>query len=193
MTNSRFDQTPQQIRSYQGQQPRLGARVWVDPSALLIGDVILGDDASIWPMSVVRADMHFIRIGARTSIQDGSVLHITHAGPYNPEGWPLHIGADCTIGHKAVLHGCQLADRVLVGIGSIVLDGAVIEQDVVIGANSLVPPGKRLESGFLYLGSPARKVRPLSDRELDFFCYSANNYVTLKDRHIHEHAQRGSA
>jgi carbonic anhydrase/acetyltransferase-like protein (isoleucine patch superfamily) len=166
--------------------PRLGARVLVDPSAVVIGDVVIGDDSSVWPMSVVRGDMHRIRIGARTSIQDSSVLHITHAGPFNPDGFPLTIGNDVTVGHRVVLHGCTVGNRVLVGMGAIVMDGAVIEDEVVIGANTLVPPGKVLESGHLYMGSPAKKIRPITDKEREFFTYGAGNYVRLKDKHIAE-------
>jgi carbonic anhydrase/acetyltransferase-like protein (isoleucine patch superfamily) len=176
--------SPENIRSHQSKRPTLGKRVFIDPSALVIGDVSVSDDVSIWPMTVVRGDMHSIRIGSRTSIQDASVLHITHAGPYNPGGWPLSIGEDCTVGHKATLHGCSIGNRVLIGIGSIVLDGANIEDDVVVGANTLVPPGKTLKSGYLYLGSPARQIRKLSSQEMEYFIYSAANYVKLKDQHI---------
>src|SRR5690606_30463904 len=153
------------IRTYRNRTPRLGERVFVDASAVLIGDIELGADSSVWPLAVIRADMHRIRIGARTSIQDGSVLHITHAGPYNPDGYPLTIGDEVTVGHKVTLHGCTLGNRILVGMGAIVMDGVVVEDEVVIGAGSLVPPGKRLESGYLYVGSPAKAVRPLSDEE----------------------------
>ncbi|RDE18882.1 gamma carbonic anhydrase family protein [Motiliproteus coralliicola] len=174
------------IRSYQGMTPKLGQRVLVDPSAVVLGDVEIGDDSSIWPLVVVRGDMHRIRIGARTSIQDGSVLHITHAGPYNPDGFPLIIGSDVTVGHQAMLHGCTIGDRVLVGMGAMVMDGAVVEDDVVIGAGSLVPPGKTLESGHLYVGRPAKQVRKLTDKEMSFFTYTAGNYVKLKDKHLSE-------
>jgi carbonic anhydrase/acetyltransferase-like protein (isoleucine patch superfamily) len=174
------------IRTYQGLTPQLGERAFVDASAVVIGDVQLGDDSSVWPLVTIRGDMHRIRIGARTSVQDGSVLHITHAGPFNPDGYPLEIGDDVTIGHKALLHGCSVGSRVLIGMGSIVMDGAVIEDDVVLGAGSLVPPGKRLESGYLYVGSPVKQARALSDKEKAFFTYSAANYVKLKDLHIAE-------
>lgn len=177
------------IRSYQGMRPQLGARAFVDASAVVIGDVVLGEDASVWPMAVVRGDMHHIRIGARSSVQDGSVLHITHAGPFNPDGYPLLIGDEVTIGHNVTLHGCTLGNRILVGMGSIVMDGAVVEDEVVIGAGSLVPPGKRLQSGYLYVGSPVKQARPLSDKELAFFAYSATNYVKLKELHLAEGAQ----
>lgn len=174
------------IRTYQNMTPKLGERVFVDPSSVVLGDVHLGDDCSVWPLVVIRGDMHRIRVGARCSIQDGSVLHITHAGPYNPDGYPLEIGDDVTIGHKALLHGCKLGSRILVGMGAIVMDGVVVDDEVIIAAGSLVPPGKHLESGYLYQGSPARKARPLSDKEKSFFSYTANNYVNLKNKHLAE-------
>lgn len=174
------------IRTYQQFTPQLGARVFVDPSAVVLGDVEIGDDSSVWPLVVIRGDMHSIRIGERTSVQDGCVLHITHAGPFNPSGYPLNIGDDVTVAHKVTLHGCSIGNRVLIGMGSIVMDGVVIEDEVVLGAGSLVPPGKRLVSGFLYMGSPAKQARPLSDKERSYFRYSADNYVRLKDQHLIE-------
>lgn len=171
---------------YQGTKPTLGDRVFVDSSAVVIGDVQIGEDSSVWPLTVIRGDMHRIRIGKRTSVQDGSVLHITHAGPFNPDGFPLIIGDEVTIGHKVMLHGCTLGSRILVGMGSTVMDGAVVEDDVIIGAGSLVPPGKVLESGYLYVGSPVKQARPLTDKERNFFSYTAGNYVKLKDQHIAE-------
>ena len=174
------------VRSHKGNTPEYGARVWVDPSALVIGDVVLGDDSSVWPMTVIRGDMHRIRIGARCSIQDGSVVHITHASDYNPGGWPTTLGDDVTVGHRALLHGCTIGSRVLVGMGSIIMDGAVVEDDVIIAAGCLVPPGKTLESGYLYVGSPCRQARPLTEKERSFFSYTAGNYVRLKDEHIRE-------
>lgn len=174
------------IRSFQGQRPQLGARVMVDEAAVVIGDVVLGDDSSVWPCVVIRGDMHKIRIGARTSVQDGSVLHITHASDYNPAGHPLIIGDEVTVGHSVCLHGCTIGNRVLIGIGSTILDGAVVEDEVVIGAGSLVPPGKRLESGFMYMGTPVKQIRPLKDSEKRFFAYSANNYVNLKNQYLNE-------
>ena len=174
------------IRPFQQHTPALGERAFVDRSAVVIGDVEIGADSSVWPLTVIRGDMHRIRIGARTSVQDGCVLHITHAGPFNPDGFPLLIGDDVTIAHKIMLHGCTVGNRVLIGMGSIVMDGAVIEDDVIVGAGSLVPPGKRLDSGFLYVGSPVRPVRALTDKEKAFFTYSAGNYVKLKDQHLAE-------
>lgn len=174
------------IRSFADKTPQLGQAVFVDPSAVVLGDVVLGDDCSVWPGAIIRGDMHRIRIGQRTSVQDGSVLHITHAGPYNPDGFPLLIGDDVTIGHKVLLHGCTLGSRILVGMGSIVMDGAVIEDEVILGAGSLVPANKTLESGYLYMGSPARQVRPLTEKERSFFSYTAGNYVRLKDQHLQQ-------
>lgn len=174
------------IRTYQSITPQLGERAFVDASAVVIGDVEIGEDSSVWPLTVIRGDMHRIRIGKRTSVQDGSVLHITHAGPFNPDGFPLIIGDEVTIGHKVMLHGCTLGSRILVGMGSTVMDGAVVEDDVIIGAGSLVPPGKVLESGFLYVGSPVKQARPLTDKERNFFSYTAGNYVKLKDQHLAE-------
>ena len=171
------------IRTFQNIMPELGNAVYVDESAVVIGDVVLGDDCSVWPQAVIRGDMHHIRIGKRTSIQDGSVLHITHASSYNEAGWPLTIGDDVTIGHRAILHGCTIGNRILIGNGAIVMDGAVIEDEVIIGANALVPPGKHLESGFLYVGSPCKPARPLSEKERSFFLYTAANYVKLKDQY----------
>jgi carbonic anhydrase/acetyltransferase-like protein (isoleucine patch superfamily) len=182
----KHNNNPLSIRSYRGIKPQIGPRVFIDPTAVIIGDVIIGEDSSLWPYAVARGDMHRIRIGARTSIQDGTVLHITHASDFNPAGYPLIIGDDVTVGHSVNLHGCTIGNRVLVGIGSTVLDGAIVEDDVVIGAGTLVPPGKRLESGFLYVGSPCKQARPLKDSEKQFFKYSANNYVKLKDTHIAE-------
>lgn len=174
------------IRSYKGMQPRLDESVFVDPTAVIIGDVGIGRDSSVWPYAVIRGDMHRIRIGERVSVQDGSVLHITHASSYNPDGFPLTIGSDVTIGHQATLHGCTVHDRVLVGMKAMVMDGAVIESEVILGAGAVVPPGKRLASGFVYMGSPARAVRAITEKERGFFAYTAANYVRLKDSYREE-------
>ncbi len=172
------------IRIYNEILPQCGSRVFVDPSAVVIGDVHLADDCSVWPHAVIRGDMHHIRIGARTSVQDGSVLHITHASSFNPGGYPLIIGEDVTIGHQVLLHGCTIGSRVLIGMASIVMDGAHIDDNVILGAGSLVPPGKYLESGYLYVGRPAQQVRALTEQEITFFTYTAGNYVRLKDNYL---------
>ncbi|PWK52810.1 gamma carbonic anhydrase family protein [Pleionea mediterranea] len=172
------------IRSFENYTPELGKRVFVDPTALVVGQVSIGDDSSIWPMAVLRGDVHAIEIGARSSIQDGAVCHVTHASHYNPDGHRLIIGDDVTVGHKAMLHGCKINNEVLIGMGSVVMDDVVIHSNVVLGANSVVPPGRELEGGFLWVGSPARKIRTLTDDEIAFFKYSADNYVKLKDRYL---------
>ncbi|SDH82472.1 Carbonic anhydrase or acetyltransferase, isoleucine patch superfamily [Vibrio xiamenensis] len=169
------------LRSYKGISPQLGQHVYIDSSSVLVGDIHIGDHSSIWPLVAARGDVNHIRIGERSNIQDGSVLHVTHKNPENPAGYPLIIGNDVTIGHKVMLHGCTIGNRVLVGMGSIVLDGAVIEEEVMIGAGSLVPPGKTLTSGYLYIGSPVKQARPLSEKERLFLQKSADNYVENKD------------
>ena len=174
------------IRTYQGHSPKLGARVFVDRSAVVIGDVELGDDCSVWPLAVIRGDMHHIRIGSRTSVQDGAVLHITHASDYNPGGYPLIIGDDVTIGHQAMLHGCTIGNRVLIGMKSMIMDGAIVEDEVIVAAGAVVTPGKVLESGYLYVGNPAKQARPITEKERSFFTYGAGNYVRLKDKHLTE-------
>lgn len=171
------------IRSFQGITPKLAKDVFVDPTAVVLGDVELGEGVSVWPMAVIRGDMHSIRVGRATSVQDGAVLHITHASDFNPGGFPLTIGEEVTIGHKATLHGCTLGNRILVGIGAIVLDGVIVEDEVIIAAGALVPPGKTLRSGYVYAGSPARELRALTEQERAFFSYSAANYVALQAKH----------
>ena len=174
------------IRPFQDKAPALGERVYVDPASTVIGDVTLGDDCSLWPGAVVRGDMHRIRVGARTSIQDNSVIHTTHDGPYSPGGYPTSIGNEVTVGHSVTMHGCVIHDRVLIGIGACVLDNAIVESNVIIGAGSLIPPGKKLESGYLYFGSPCRQARPLNEKEITFFEYTAKYYVNLKNEHRKE-------
>tara|TARA_Y100001956_G_scaffold4974_1_gene4524 strand:- start:5793 stop:6341 length:549 start_codon:yes stop_codon:yes gene_type:complete len=174
------------LRSYKGISPQIGERVYIDSSSVLVGDIKIGNDSSIWPLVAARGDVNHIQIGDRTNVQDGSVLHVTHKNKENPDGYPLVIGNDVTIGHKVMLHGCTIKDRVLVGMGAIVLDAAIIEEEVMIGAGSLVPPGKRLESGYLYVGSPVKQARPLNDKERAFLQKSADNYVQNKEDYLHE-------
>lgn len=172
------------IRSYLDHIPNLSDRVFVDESAVVIGRVTLGVDVSVWPLTVIRGDVNDIRVGARSNIQDGSVLHNTSPDSFPPNGFPLVVGEDVTVGHKVILHGCTVGDRVLIGMGAIVMDGARVESDVIVGAGSLVSPGKVLESGGLYVGSPAKRVRDLRPEELAFLRYSAGHYVKLKDKHL---------
>lgn len=170
------------VRVFDGFHPKLQSGAYVDEQALVAGRVELGVDSSVWPMTVVRGDVNYIRIGARTNIQDGSVLHVTHDSEYAPGGQPLIVGDEVTIGHRVVLHACTVEDRCLIGMGAVVLDGAVIRAGAMIGAGALVTPGKDLEGGYLYVGSPARRQRELTEKEKAFLGYSADHYVQLKNR-----------
>lgn len=172
------------LRAYRGVLPKLGARVYIDPAATVIGDVELGDDVSIWPGVVLRGDVERIRIGARSNVQDGSVVHVTHDGPYTPGGFPCSIGADVTVGHAAMLHACTVEDGCLIGMHATVLDGAVVQHHAFVGAGALVAPGKVVGRGELWIGNPARCVRKLGEREIEALQYSAAHYVELKDEYL---------
>ena len=173
------------IRPYLHHVPTLGARVYVDPASVVIGDVVLGEDTSVWPMVAIRGDVNFVRIGDRTNIQDGTIVHVSHDGPHAKlGGFATRIGSDVTIGHKAIIHACTIEDAVLVGMGAIVLDGAVVKKHAFVGAGALVPPGKVVGEGELWLGNPARKARMLSDAEIEALYYSAAHYVRLKDAYL---------
>ena len=171
------------IRPYRGILPTLGPGAWIDETAQVVGRVELGRDVSVWPFVLIRGDVNRIRIGARSNVQDASIIHVSRPHPGNEAGWPTLIGEDVVIGHKVALHGCTVGDRVLVGIGAIVLDGVVVEDDVMIGAGAVVTPGKKLESGFLYVGSPARKSRPLTGHEIARIPKMARDYVLLKQEY----------
>ncbi len=173
------------LRPYRNQLPTLGQRTYIDPVASVIGDVVLGDDVSIWPFTVVRGDVNFVRIGDRSNIQDGTVVHVSHDGPHAKRGgFATVIGSDVTIGHKAIIHACTIEDAVLIGMGAIVLDGAVVKTHGFVGAGALVSPGKVVGEGELWLGNPAKKVRMLSDAEIEALYYSAGHYVRLKDEYL---------
>ncbi|MDN5872460.1 MAG: gamma carbonic anhydrase family protein [Nitrococcus sp.] len=171
------------LRPFNGRSPRLAETAWVDTTALVIGDVTLADDVSIWPMAVIRGDINSIRVGARSNLQDGTVIHVTHDGPYTPGGYATSLGEDVTIGHRAIVHGCTVGNRVLIGMGAILMDAVEVADDVIIAANALVPPGKRLESGRLYVGTPARAVRELTAEEREQLLYSSRYYARLKELH----------
>ena len=171
------------IRNYQDISPSIGEGSYIDETAVVIGDVEIGVNCSVWPLTVIRGDINRIRIGDNTNIQDGSVLHVTHRGDYSPEGAELHIGSEVTVGHKALLHGCRIGNQCLIGMGSIIADNAVIKDRVIVGSGSLVPPGKTLESGYLYFGNPAEQKRPLNERELEYLAYVAHHYVLLKQNY----------
>jgi len=172
------------IRPFQNIWPRIGERVYIDPSAQVIGDVTIGDDSSVWPLVSIRGDVNRIRIGTRSNVQDNSVLHVTHDGPYSPGGADLQIGDDVTIGHGVILHACRIGNRVLIGMGVIVMDKVVVEDDVLIAAGSTVPPGKTLKSGWLYRGAPAQPARELTPQEIASLKYSADNYVKVKNKYL---------
>ncbi len=174
------------LRIFDSKQPYVAMGAYVDHSALLVGDVEIGEDSSVWPMAVLRGDLQPIRIGNCTNIQDGAILHITHPSPFNQQGHKVNIGNEVTIGHGAIIHGCTIKDRCLIGIGAIIMDGAVIESDVIVGAGSLVPSNTVLKSGYVYIGSPAQQARPLTDEDRQFIQYSAQNYVKLKNQYMAE-------
>lgn len=174
------------IRTYQNHTPALGENGYVDESAVVIGNVCIGNDSSVWPLVVIRGDVNSIQIGNATNIQDGSVLHVTHDGPYdyNRGGYSLTIGDNVTVGHNVILHGCTIADNCLIGMGSTIMDGVVIKSNTIIGAGSLVSPGKELDEGCLYVGRPVKKVRELTADEIESILYSANHYLKLKNTYL---------
>ncbi|HTC27788.1 gamma carbonic anhydrase family protein [Dyella sp.] len=172
------------LRSFKGVMPTLGDRTYVDPAATVIGDVVLGDDVSIWPNAVLRGDVHYIRIGARSNVQDGTVIHVTHDGPYSPGGFPTIVGEGVTIGHAAVIHACTIDDYCLIGMHATVLDGAVIKKYGFVAAGSVIPPGKVVGERELWVGNPAKCVRLLSDQQVEQLHYSADHYVRLKDVYL---------
>ncbi len=167
------------IRSYQGVFPVIHSKAYIDPASEIIGKVSVGADSSVWPMVVVRGDVNVISIGKETNIQDGAVLHVTHASKFVPDGHSLHVADRVTVGHNATLHACRVGSNSLIGMGSVVLDGAVIESEVMLGAGSLVPMGKTLGGGYLWMGSPVQRIRPLKEKEREFLAYSASHYVKL--------------
>jgi carbonic anhydrase/acetyltransferase-like protein (isoleucine patch superfamily) len=171
------------IRSFEGRTPGIAADAWIDETALVIGDVTLGPGVSVWPFCVLRADVHRIEVGAGTNIQDGCILHVSHDSRFHPGGAGLSIGPRVTVGHQAVLHGCTIGELCLIGIGARVLDRAVLEPHTILGAGALVPPGRVLDGGHLWVGSPARRARALTDEELEYLDYSAEHYLRLTARH----------
>ncbi|MDT8317261.1 MAG: gamma carbonic anhydrase family protein [bacterium] len=159
------------IRQYKGKNPEIASSAYIDDSAHVIGDVVIGEESSVWFNATVRGDVNYIRIGARTNIQDSSVLHVTR-GTH-----PLFIGSEVTVGHNVTLHGCTIKDRCLIGMGAIVLDGAEVGEDSIVGAGALVKEGMRVKPRTLVVGVPAREVRQLSDEEVQRIKTSAGNYI----------------
>ena len=178
------------LRPYRGRLPRLGENAYVDSSAVVVGDVEIGADASIWPFVAARGDVNFIRIGARSNIQDNCVLHVTHDGPYTPGGVPLIIGEDVTVGHGAILHACTIENACLIGMHATVLDNVHVHKHAMIGAGAVVSPGKIVGEGELWLGNPARCVRTLTDKQIEQLYYSAKHYVRLKDEYLEAERNR---
>ena len=172
------------IRTFNGKKPVIADSAYIDDSAVVIGDVTIGEDSSLWPMAVVRGDVEAITIGKMTNIQDGSVLHVSHDCKFSPGGFPLRIGDGVTAGHRVTLHACTVGDYCLIGMSATVMDGAVLGDRLIIGAGALVLTGRELEGGYLYTGSPVKKIRPLNEREHEFLEYSAQHYARLKDQHI---------
>jgi len=174
----------QNVEGFQNQSPHIGQDVFIHSSASVIGDVHINQDSSIWPGTVIRGDVNFIHIGVGSNVQDLSILHVSHKSSSQPDGSPLIIGNHVTIGHQVILHGCTIEDECLIGMGSIVMDKVVVQKHVMLAAGSLVPEGNVLESGYLYLGRPAKRVRPLTEDEIAHFMYSANHYITLKNQYL---------
>lgn len=172
------------IAPYLDTSPRLGERIFMHESSQVIGDVCLSDDVSLWCNTVLRGDVNHIVVGRGTNIQDFVMCHVSHRNEGKPLGSPLRIGDYVTIGHAAILHGCEIGDECLIGLGSIVMDDARISSQVMLGAGSLVPPGKQLESGYLYVGRPVQRVRQLSASELSYLRYSAEHYIRLKNNYL---------
>lgn len=165
------------IAPFESHTPELGAEVFIAGSAMVLGDVVIGDHSSVWYGTVVRGDVHHIRIGAQTNIQDRSVVHVstrTH---------PAHLGDLVTVGHGAIVHGCTIGDRTLVGIGAVVLDGVEVGEGSVIAAGSLLTPGKTFPPRSLIVGSPATRKREVTEDELAWIVRSAEQYVELARRH----------
>ena len=172
------------IRKYKNITPTFGNRCYIDDTSVLVGDITCGDDVSFWPFVAARGDVNKITIGHRTNVQDATVLHVTRKSKKNPDGFPLTIGDDVTIGHKCMLHGCTLGSRILVGMGAIIMDGVEVGDDIIIGAGALVPPNKKLEAGYLYVGNPCQQKRKLTEEEISFLAQSSLNYVALKNDYL---------
>ena len=172
------------IRPFLDKHPTLGKRVYIDPACTVIGEVELGDDVSVWPGTVIRGDVNHVRIGARSNVQDGTVIHVSHHSPYNKGGYPTLVGEGVTIGHGCIIHACSIGDYCLIGMGACILDGAVIEANAFIAAGAVVGPGKHVRSGELWAGNPARLMRQLSEQDIEGLRYSADHYVRLKDQYL---------
>jgi len=168
------------IRGYKGKYPKIGKNVFIAENAVIIGDVEIGDDCSIWYNVVIRGDVNYIRIGDRTNIQDGTVIHVTH------DTHPTIIGKEVTVGHKVMLHGCIIEDRCLIGMSATVMDGAVVGRESIVGAGALVTPNKKIEPRSLWVGSPAKFKRKLTEAEIKELENSYKNYIKYKNQYLKE-------
>jgi carbonic anhydrase/acetyltransferase-like protein (isoleucine patch superfamily) len=168
------------IRSYRGRMPQIAASAYVDPASVIIGDVVIGEDSSVWPCAVIRGDVHYIRIGARTNIQDASVLHVMR------DTNPLVLGDDVTVGHSVTLHGCTIESRCLIGMGSIILNGAVIGTGSIVAAGTLIPERTIIPPGSLVMGSPGKVKRPLTPEDQASIDRYAKNYFEYKETYKNE-------
>jgi carbonic anhydrase/acetyltransferase-like protein (isoleucine patch superfamily) len=166
------------IITWKGKTPVIGKGVFLADGASVIGDVVIGDMSSVWFNAVVRGDVNYIRIGSRTSIQDCSVCHCTR------KLYPLEVGSEVTVGHRAVLHGCKIRDGVLIGMGAVVLDDAEVGESAVIAAGSVVSPGTKIPPKTLAIGAPAKPKRPLTDSELELFKEGMEEYVKLAQTYL---------
>lgn len=168
------------IRSFRGRWPIIAANAFIAQGAVVIGNVEIGEEANIWYGCVIRGDVHEIRIGPRTNLQDGTVVHVTH----NKFG--TYIGADVTVGHMALIHACTLEDRAFVGMKACVMDGVVVESEAMVAAGAVVTPGKRIRAGEIWAGSPAKLMRTLGPEEKANFLDTARRYVALSQEHLRE-------
>ena len=171
------------IRAYRGKRPVIAASAYIDPASVIIGDVTIGEDSSVWPMCVIRGDVHHIRIGARTNIQDGSVLHVMRGE------WALLVDDEVTVGHSVTLHGCTIEPRCLIGMGAIILNGAVVGTGSIIAAGALIPERTVIPPGSLVMGSPGKVKRPLDETDQSSIRDYAQRYVEYKNIYREESAE----
>jgi carbonic anhydrase/acetyltransferase-like protein (isoleucine patch superfamily) len=171
------------IRKFLNFTPQIAESAFIDPSAVIIGQVTIGEKSSIWCNAVARGDVSYIKIGKNSNVQDLTMMHVTHYNPGKTEETPLIIGDNVTVGHNCCLHGCTLENNTFIGMGTTILDKAVVKENSMVGAGSLVPQGKVLESGYLYFGNPVKQIRKLTDAEIAHIQYSAEHYMNISDNH----------
>jgi carbonic anhydrase/acetyltransferase-like protein (isoleucine patch superfamily) len=171
------------IRNYGNLRPKIDENAYIDPTAVVVGDVTIGEYSSLWPTAVVRGDIHYVSIGKYTNIQDGSVIHVT------PETHPVNIGDYVTVGHRVVLHGCTIKDGALIGMGAILLDGSLVEENALVAAGALVPEGKRIPAGYLALGTPAKPIRKLTEEQIKMVRENTEHYVEIAMKYKEEIAK----